>query len=166
MNLAASTCKPSSNALQCLLGAGVVAGVISALVKSGVETLLPPRLPNVTPPPIGLLEKMGFDAQGMVYTFSDQVVNWGGNGVHVLFSVVIAVVYCLLASRCDKVTMWFGLPFGWVMAFGAHGMVLPLMGIGPMVWNIPLDGAISGVVGTTIWMWTIECVRRQMLCKA
>ncbi len=35
MNLAASTCKPSSNALQCLLGAGVVAGVISALVKSG-----------------------------------------------------------------------------------------------------------------------------------
>ncbi|KAB0585056.1 DUF1440 domain-containing protein [Comamonas kerstersii] len=56
--------------------------------------------------------------------------------------------------------------FGWVMAFGAHGMVLPLMGIGPMVWNIPLDGAISEVVGTTIWMWTIECVRRQMLCKA
>ena len=145
----------------CWISAGIAAGIVSALVKSGVETLLPPRLPDVTPPPISLLEKMGLDASSMVYTFSDQIVNWGGNGVHILFSIVIALVYCLLASKTQLVTLWHGLPFGWIMAFGAHGIVLPAMGISPEVWDILPQGAISEVVGTTFWMWTIECVRRE-----
>ena len=156
----ANTCPSLPHKAACWISAGLVAGVISALVKSGVETLLPPRLPNVTPPPIALLEKMGLDAQSMVYTFSDQIVNWGGNGTHILFSIVIALVYCFAACKTPLVTLWYGLPFGWIMAFGAHGLVLPAMGIGPEFWNIPPQGVISEVVGTTFWMWTIECLRR------
>lgn len=146
-----------------LIGAGIAAGVISALVKSGVETLLPPRLPGAVPPPIGLLELVGFDATGMTYQFSDQVVNWGGNGVHILFSVVIAVIYCRLVHANTIFRVWQGIPFGLAMGLGAHIIVLPIIGVGPMFWNIPFEGYVSEIVGTVFWIWTIECVRRAIL---
>lgn len=143
---------------------GIVAGFISAMVKSGVETILPPRPPSAVPPPIGLLELFGFDASAMNYTFNQTVVNWGGNGVHILFSMVIALVYVWLITRCAKVATWWGIPFAWVTAtIGAHCIVLPLLGIGPVPWEIGTDGFISEFVGTAIWIWTIECVRRVMI---
>lgn len=147
-----------------LLVIGLVSGFISAMVKSGVETILPPRPPSAVPPPIGLLELMGFDAGSMNYMFNQTVVNWGGNGVHILFSMVMAFVFCWLVERCPKVGAWWGIPFGWVMAtIGAHCIVLPLLGVGPLPWHIGLDGFISEFVGTAIWIWTIECVRRVMV---
>ncbi|WP_022728577.1 DUF1440 domain-containing protein [Fodinicurvata sediminis] len=156
----------SSRRTHQLIGAGVAAGVISAFVKSGVETLLPPRLPNVTPPPISLLERLGFDATSMTYHFSDQVVNWGGNGVHILFSVVIAVIYCLLVHANTIFRVWQGIPFGLAMGLGAHLIVLPIIGVGPMFWNIPFEGYVSEIVGTIFWIWTIECVRRAILADS
>ncbi|WP_026987767.1 DUF1440 domain-containing protein [Fodinicurvata fenggangensis] len=156
----------SSHSLNQLIGAGVAAGVISALVKSGVETLLPPRLPDAVPPPIGLLELLGFDATGMTYRFSDQVVNWGGNGVHILFSVVIAVIYCLLVQAKPIFRAGQGMPFGLAMGLGAHILVLPIIGVGPMFWTIPFEGYVSEIVGTIIWIWTIECVRRALLADS
>lgn len=165
VNLAVTGRDNAKRGLGALLFAGIVAGFISALVKSGVETLLPPRLPGVTPPPIGLLELFGYDAQSMVYTFSEQVVNWGGNGIHILFSIVIAVVYCLFVNANSIFRTLHGIPFGLVMGLGAHMVVLPIIGIGPMFWNIPFEGYVSEVVGTTIWIWTIECVRRDVLTR-
>ncbi|MFC4352244.1 DUF1440 domain-containing protein [Fodinicurvata halophila] len=154
------------HSLNQLIGAGVAAGVVSALVKSGVETLLPPRLPDAVPPPIGLLELFGFNATGMTYQFSEQVVNWGGNGVHILFSVVIAVAYCLLVQAKPILRTGQGIPFGLAMGLGAHIIVLPIIGVGPMFWTIPLEGYVSEIVGTIIWIWTIECVRRALLADA
>lgn len=156
----------SSHSLNQLIGVGIAAGIISALVKSGVETLLPPRLPDAVPPPIGLLELFGFDATGMTYQFSDQVVNWGGNGVHILFSVVIAVIYCLLVQAKPIFRTGQGIPFGLAMGLGAHMIVLPIIGAGPMFWNIPVEGYVSEIVGTIVWIWTIECVRRALLTDA
>lgn len=154
-------------ALGTLVGVGIVAGVISGLVKSGVETLLPPRLPTAVPPPIELLNMMGFDAASMNYVFNQTSVNWGGNGVHILFSIVIAVVYVWLAERCSKVTFAWGVPFGWITAtIGAHCIVLPLMGAEPPLWDTGTAAVISEVVGTAIWIWTIECVRRALLGRA
>lgn len=147
-----------------VLWVGIVAGFISAMVKSGVETILPPRPPTAVPPPIGLLELFGLDAGAMNYTFNQTVVNWGGNGVHILFSMAFAVVFIALLSRCPKVGLLWGIPFAWVTAtIGAHCIVLPLLGIGPKPWLIGTDGLISEIIGTAVWIWTIECVRRVLM---
>ncbi|WP_171962816.1 DUF1440 domain-containing protein [Bordetella trematum] len=149
-----------------LVWVGIVAGFFSALVKSGIETLLVPRPPSAVPPPIRLLELMGADANNMVYTFNLTAVNWGGNGVHILFSIVMAIVYCFLVRACSKVATWWGIPFAWVTAtIGAHCIVLPLIGAGPVPWEIGTDGFISEIIGTAIWIWTIECVRRVMVAR-
>lgn len=71
---------------------GIAGGVVSALVKSGVETLLPPRTADTLPPPIILLKDFGVDVNHTVYEFMGYVVNWGGNGVHILFSIVCAII--------------------------------------------------------------------------
>ena len=38
--------------IELAIWAGIVAGVISALVKSGFETMIPPRTLSTTPPPV------------------------------------------------------------------------------------------------------------------
>ena len=154
----------SKNTLGALIWAGIVAGVVSALVKSGVETVLPPRPPTAVPPPIALLDLMGFDAATMTYAFNQTAVNWGGNGFHILFSIVIAIVYVWLVDLCPKIGVWWGLLFGWITAtVGAHCIVLPILGVAPLPWDMGMAGFISEIVGTGIWIWTIECVRRVML---
>ncbi len=102
------------HSLSVLIGFGIWAGFLSAMVRSGVETLLPPRPPGAVPPPIGLLNLMGFDAGSMNYAFNQAAVNWGGNGVHILFSMVMAFVYVRLMEVCSKVGIWWGLPFAWL----------------------------------------------------
>ena len=143
-----------------LLVAGVVGGFISAMVKSGTEDILPPRLPDAVPPPIQMLNAMGFHASNMNYTYSAQTVNWGGNGIHILFSIVIAVVYCFLVRINRIFAIWAGIPFGIIVAFGAHSLVLPLLGIGKNVLAGPVEGLASELFGTILWIWTIECFRR------
>ena len=142
-----------------LLIAGIVGGFISAMVKSGTEDILPPRLPNVTPPPIQMLNAMGFHASQMNYTYSAQSINWGGNGVHIIFSIVIAVIYCYLVRLHKIFGLWAGIPFGIIVAFGAHSLVLPMLGIGQDVLFGPIEGLASELFGTILWIWTIECFR-------
>lgn len=152
------------SSLGTLVTIGIVAGFISAMVKSGVETILPPRPPSAVPPPIGLLDLMGFDAASMNYVFNETTVNWGGNGVHILFSMVMALIFAWLVEKFPRVGMWWGAPFAWITAtLGAHCIVLPIIGIGPHPWDIGTDGLISEFVGTAIWIWTIEVVRRQFV---
>lgn len=149
--------KTSSGAL---LTAGIVGGFISAMVKSGTEDIFPPRLPNVIPPPIQMLQAVGLHADKMNYVYSDQAINWGGNGVHILFSIVIAIIYCFLVRWNRIFAVWAGIPFGVIIAFGAHSIVLPLLGIGHNVLLGPFEGLASELFGTILWMWTIECFRR------
>jgi len=153
----------NQHSLACLIYIGAIAGFIGALVKSGVETLLPPRLISTTPPPIGLLELFGFDAQNMNYTFMEQSINWGGNGVHILFSMVIAIIYCITTNKEPIVSIFNGVIFGLIMGLGAHCIVLPIIGIGPAPWSITFEGYVSEIVGTTIWIWTIDAVRRRFI---
>lgn len=148
-----------------LLVAGIAGGFISAMVKSGTEDIMPPRLPNVTPPPIQMLQAMGLHAGNMNYTYSEQVINWGGNGVHIVFSIVIAIIYCFLVRWNKIFAIWAGIPFGIIVAFGAHSLVLPLLGIGQNVLVGPVEGIASELFGTILWIWTIECFRRYFACR-
>lgn len=142
-----------------LLIAGIAGGFISAMVKSGTEDIFPPRLPGAIPPPIQMLNAMGFHADKMNYMYSGQSINWGGNGVHIVFSIVISVIYCFLVRYNKIFGLWAGIPFGLIVAFGAHSFVLPLLGIGKNVLLGPVDGWASEIFGTVLWMWTIECFR-------
>lgn len=149
-----------------LVVAGIAGGFISAMVKSGTEDIMPPRLPNAIPPPIQMLDALGFHADKMNYLYSQQAINWGGNGVHIIFSIVVAIVYCFLVRWNKVFAVWAGIPFGLIVALGFHGVILPLLGFGHDVFLSPAETFISEVFGSILWMWTIECFRRYMVGEA
>ena len=148
------------------LFAGVVAGIISALVKSGFETLIPPRTLSTTPPPVILLEKLGFNVDVMTYEWMGYSINWGGNGVHILFSMTIAIIYCLAVERFPRANLLHGIAFGVGVSVLAHGLVVPLMGLSGWLWIAGPEALISEFVGTALWIWTIEAVRRDLRDRA
>ncbi|WOE32366.1 MULTISPECIES: DUF1440 domain-containing protein [unclassified Acinetobacter] len=141
---------------------GIIAGIISALVKSGFEDLIPPRTPETLPPPMVLLDKLGFHSSDMVYHWMDYTVNWGGNGVHILFSIVIAIIYCVLNEYFVKARMLHGIIFGIGVSVFAHGLVVPLLGLSGWLWTAGSEALISEFVGTAFWIWTIEAIRQNL----
>jgi len=141
---------------------GIIAGIISALVKSGFEGLIPPRTIETPPPPIVLLEKLGFHTENMTYQWMDYTINWGGNGVHILFSITIAVLYCILNEYFVKAKMLHGIIFGIGVSVLAHGLVVPLLGLSGWLWIAGTEALISEFVGTAFWIWTIEAIRQNL----
>lgn len=141
---------------------GIIAGVFSALVKSGFETLIPPRTLETTPPPVVLLEKLGFSVDTMTYHWMGYDINWGGNGVHILFSIAIAIVYCILVEYLPRARLLHGVAFGVGVSVFAHGLVVPLLGLSGWLWTAGAEALISEFIGTAFWIWAIEAVRHDM----
>lgn len=141
---------------------GVIAGIFSALVKSGFETILPPRTAETMPPPVVLLEKLGINIDPMTYHWMDYSLNWGGNGVHIIFSIVIAIIYCVIAEYLPKVKMLHGIIFGIGVSVFAHGLVVPLLGLSGWLWVAGPEALISEFVGTAFWIWSIEAIRQNL----
>lgn len=155
MNLFATT-NPKVRALGKMLIIGIVAGILSAFVKSGLEGILPPRLPGAVPPPIEFLKLFGITTEGMTYTWLNQTINYGGNGVHILFSVVFATIYCVVAEILPNIKLLKGFVYGYAVALGSHYVIFPLIGIHD---PFSIEGFISELIGTGLWMWTIEAFR-------
>lgn len=141
---------------------GIVAGIISAFVKSGFESVLPPRTAETLPPPVVLLDKLGVHTDSMIYHWMGYDINWGGNGVHILFSIVIAIFYCVLAEYLPKTRILHGIVFGVGVSVLAHGLVVPLLGLSGWLWTAGAQALISEFVGTAFWIWSIEAVRNDM----
>ncbi|MDF7676881.1 DUF1440 domain-containing protein [Neisseriaceae bacterium ESL0693] len=154
--------RPSTRNYGVALLVGIIGGIMSGFVKSGTEGILPPRTADRIAPPIQLLQDMGIDLHQMVYTYSGQLLNWGGSGIHIVFSVVAAVIYCVAAEIFPKIKLWQGLAFGIVVMLASHGILLPVMHLSPPVWQLPVDEIISELLGTLLWMWTIEIFRRDL----
>lgn len=142
--------------------AGIAGGIMSGFVKAGVEGVFPPRTPDRPLPPAEVLQTFGINVQDMVYHYSDHIVNWGTSGVHYLFSIVFAVFYCLAAEIFPIVKLWQGLLFGLVITIAFHGVVLPVGGFAPAIWNLPLAELFSEGAGHLLWAWTIEIFRRDL----
>ncbi|ECG8632198.1 DUF1440 domain-containing protein [Salmonella enterica subsp. salamae] len=138
---------------------GVITGIISAFVKSGTEVILPPRTPDRIAPPVKMLNDFGIDWHKLVYSYSEQVVYWGGNAIHITFSIVAAIFYCVIAEVFPRVAMWKGLIFGILFAVICHGVVLPVLGLSPNITQLPVDEIVSEIVGTCLWIFTIELLR-------
>ncbi|MBS0848314.1 DUF1440 domain-containing protein [Citrobacter sp. JGM124] len=141
---------------------GIIAGIFSALVKSGFETLIPPRTLETTPPPVMLLEKLGANVDLMTYHWMGYTINWGGNGVHILFSIAIAIIYCVIAEYFPRVKLLHGIVFGVGVSVFAHGLVVPLLGLSGWLWTAGSEALISEFVGTAFWIWSIEAVRQNL----
>lgn len=107
--------------------AGIIGGLLSGIVKLGWEVMFPPRTPerNATNPPQELLQQLGFSSEftHQTYTFSNMQLPWVSFIVHFSFSIVIAIIYCILVKKYAYLAMGQGAVFGiaiWVLLFGYY----------------------------------------------
>ena len=148
---------------------GIIVGIIGAIAKWGWEVPFPPRDPNVfwpldaasrvTPPKV-LLDMMGIP--DMPFQFSGVTQPWDIFTVHILFSVVFGVMYCVIAEYWPRIKMWQGTVFGFAIYVLAHNGVMPLMGLVPPVSQIPFDEQFSELFGHLWWLWIMEIARRDL----
>ena len=142
--------------------AGFWGGNISSFVKWGTEIPMPPRTPDRGIPPREMLQDWGFDVANMTYTYSEHLINWGVAGIHHVFSIVFALFYCVVAEIFPKIKLGQGLVFSLLVTIMFHGVLLPMNGWAPQLWDLPMDEIISEVFGHAVWMWTIEIFRRDI----
>ena len=161
-----STTDPSRRRYATALLVGLIGGLFSAIVKFGWEVPFPPRTPerNATNPPQQLLQQLGLSED-----FTHTLVHFNGNGlpimsfiVHFSFALVFAVLYCVVAERFPKITLWQGAAFGIVIHVVFHVLLMPALGTVPAPWDQPWQEHVSEFFGHIIWMWSIEIVRRDL----
>lgn len=145
---------------------GFAAGIMSAFVKWGAEVPLPPRTisdgrAEFNPPYLFLRDYLGIDPTSTVYTFSEHIIN-PVMVTHILFSLVFAIGYCIVAERFPKVKMWQGVMAGILCTIAVHGISFPLLGLTPPLSQLPADEYFSEIFGHIVWFWAIELIRRDL----
>ena len=166
---------------------GLIAGIVSAFVKWGAEVPLPPRSPTdlfsgacapeqliraagqidysrnfLNPPYVFLRDWLGVvDPNATVYTFAGHIFNWVGV-THIIFSIVFALGYCVVAEVFPKIKLWQGLLAGALAQLFVHMLSFPLMGLTPPLFELPWYEHVSEIVGHLIWFWSIEIIRRDL----
>ncbi|MEI8631382.1 DUF1440 domain-containing protein [Vibrio sp. PP-XX7] len=93
-----------------------------------------------------MLKNMGVDVDSMVYHFSGITINWGNLSVHFAFSIVFAVLYCIVAERFPGIKLWQGIAASIVIAIAVHVISFPLFGWTPAASQLPLDEHIAGIL--------------------
>lgn len=157
---------PARRRISAALWAGLLGGILSAIVKFGWETPLPPRTPerNATNPPQALLELFGMspDATHATYTWLGNDLPYVSFIIHFSFSIVFALLYCVAAEYWPKIKLWQGAVFGIAVYVAFHVILMPAMGIVPAPWNQPWQEHFSEFFGHIVWLWCIEVVRRDI----
>ncbi|SUK64842.1 integral membrane protein [Staphylococcus aureus] len=148
---------------------GIIGGLLSGIVKLGWEVMFPPRTPerNATNPPQELLQQLGFSSEftHQTYTFSNMELPWVSFIVHFSFSIVIAIIYCILVKKYAYLAMGQGAVFGIVIWVLFHLIIMPIMHTVPAVWDQPFQEHISELFGHVVWMMTIELVRQHFVYR-
>ncbi|RAZ44986.1 YagU family protein [Campylobacter hyointestinalis] len=169
---------------------GIPAGVVSAFVKWGGEFPLPPRSPFdmfdaacgpesliraaeqidcsrnfLNPPYVFLRDYLGVsDPYAAIYEFAGHGFNYVMM-THILFSIVFAVGYCILAERFPKITMWQGVMAGLLINIAVHVITLPILGLTPPLLSLPWYEHVSEFVGHVVWLWSIEIIRHDLRAR-
>lgn len=148
---------------------GIIVGIIGAIAKWGWEVPFPPRDPNifwpvdamsrVTPPKV-VLDMLHMP--DLSYTFSGVQLSLDVFIVHVIFSIVFGIMYCVIAEYWPRIKMWQGCVFGFFVYLFAHVIVMPLMGLVPPLAQIPFDENLSELFGHLWWLWIMEVARRDL----
>lgn len=79
-----------------------------------------------------------------------------------IFSLVFAIGYCIMAERFPKIKFWQGIGAGIIANICVHYITFPALGLTPPVAEWPLYEHISELVGHIFWFWTIEVIRRDL----
>ena len=87
--------------------------------------------------------------------------NWVGV-THIIFSIVFAVGYCVVAEVFPKIKLWQGLLAGALAQLFVHMISFPLMGLTPPVIELPWYENVSEIFGHLVWFWSIEIIRRDL----
>ena len=145
---------------------GIISGLLSAFVKWGAEVPLPPRTfsgdrNEFNPPYLFLRDYLGIDPTHTVYTFSEHIIN-PVMITHIIFSLVFAIGYCVVAEVFPKVKLWQGVWAGLVATLFVHGISFPLLGLTPPLTELPAQEYISEIIGHVFWFWAIELIRRDL----
>ena len=166
---------------------GIPIGIMSAFVKWGGEFPLPPRSPQdmfdtacgpesliraadqidcsrnfLNPPYVFLRDYLGVtDPYAALYEFAGHAFNYVMM-THILFSIVFAVGYCVLAEKFPKITLWQGVAVGILVNIAVHVITLPILGLTPPLLTLPWYEHVSEFVGHALWFWSIELMRRDL----
>lgn len=162
---------------------GIIAGIISAFVKWGAEHPFPPRSPIdlftaacqdpslalevcsravLNPPAVFLRDYIGIDPYNTIaFTFADHPFNAIGV-THMIFSLVFAIGYCIVAEIFPKIKFWQGIGAGIIANICVHYITFPLLGLTPPVSEWPFYEHVSEMVGHIFWFWSIEVIRRDL----
>ena len=166
---------------------GIPIGIMSAFVKWGGEFPLPPRSPKdmfdaacgpesliraadqidcsrnfLNPPYVFLRDYLGItDPYAAIYEFAGHAFNYV-HFTHILFSIVFAVAYCVLAEKFPKITLWQGVAVGILVNIAVHVITLPILGLTPPLWTLPWYEHVSEFAGHIVWFWSIEIIRRDL----
>lgn len=147
-----------------VLWVGILAGLLSGIVKLGWEVMFPPRTParDATNPPQELLQILGIPSNvtHLTYSFSEHALPFVSFIVHYSFSIVIAIIYIILANKYSKITLGYGALFGIVIWIAFHLVIMPIMQVVPSPFEQPFTEHISELFGHVVWMMVIEMVRR------
>lgn len=115
----------------------------------------------LNPPHVFLRDYIGIDPTEAAFTFADHAFNWIGV-THMIFSLVFAIGYCLVAEIFPKIKFWQGIGAGIIANICVHYITFPALGLTPPVAEWPLYEHISELVGHIFWFWTIEVIRRDL----
>ncbi len=116
----------------------------------------------LNPPYVFLRDWLGVvDPNAAVYTFAGHIFNWVGV-THIIFSIVFAVGYCVVAEVFPKIKLWQGLLAGALAQLFVHMISFPLMGLTPPLFELPWYEHVSEIVGHLVWFWSIEIIRRDL----
>ena len=169
---------------------GLIAGVISAFVKWGAEFPLPPRSPMdmfnaacgpesmiraadaidcsrnfLNPPYVFLRDYLGVtDPYAALYEFAGHAFNYVMM-THIIFSVVFAVAYCVIAEKFPRITLWQGIAVGILVNIAVHVITLPILGLTPPLLTLPWYEHVSEFVGHIVWFSSIEIIRHDLRAR-
>ena len=115
----------------------------------------------LNPPHVFLRDYIGIDPTEAAFTFADHAFNWIGV-THMIFSLVFAIGYCIVAERFPKIKFWQGIGAGIIANICVHYITFPLLGLTPPVAEWPFYEHVSELVGHIFWFWTIEVIRRDL----
>lgn len=116
----------------------------------------------LNPPAVFLRDYIGIDPYNTVaFTFADHPFNSIGV-THMIFSLVFAIGYCIVAEIFPKIKFWQGIGAGIIANICVHYITFPLLGLTPPVSEWPFYEHVSEMVGHIFWFWSIEVIRRDL----
>lgn len=151
---------------------GIVAGMISGMVKIGWEKILPPRTlaRDATNPPQHMLQQLGASAKfthTYVFYNTDQKVFWVALILHFSFSIFFAwlLIYLAQFESAKWVAAWQGALYGIIIWVVWHVILMPALGTTPAPWHEPLAEHFSEFFGHIVWAWAIVATAYYMINK-